>query len=261
MNSSEHKKGYKMTSESNMESRTNLTGAEVSALPTPIFLRWCMDKLKFHTTKGEFDYERAARFFGIRYELFYGMASGSIPMLRRERDKVKKKVDIATGDREIKKRDARTEADIRNARIGRFLRSLREKFYLAGVSGVTRNQSEIAALMDVSVGAVQAWEYGRTRIPNIRMDQYLQIVGASDEQKTKAWVMLEEMPDVIICGLASDDETVKKCWDALMEACEEHQRKVANPDPEKPTFATHREEQAWIEERKTSDADARKASI
>jgi DNA-binding transcriptional regulator YiaG len=195
------------------------TEEEIAAMPSAVFLRYCMERLGFLTDSGDFDMQRAARFWGIRYELFVSMAAGRTPLLKREREKIKKKMDLTTGVRIMGKRDAKSINDLQNERMGRYLRNLREKLFLVGIDGISKNQAQIAALMEVSVGAVQTWEYGRTRIPDARLEQYLQIVGADSDQARKAYVMLGIMPATIQEGLASENPEALELWDALVTVC------------------------------------------
>jgi hypothetical protein len=196
------------------------TDEDLMKMPSTVFLRQCMEKLKFMTDSGDFDMVRAARYWGIRYELFVSLASGDTPLLKRDREKIKKKMDLSLGLRSIRKRDAKTAGDLQNERVGRYLRKLRERLFLVGIEGVSKNQAQIAALLDVSIGAVQAWEYGRTRIPDARLGQYLRVVGADTAQARKAWAMLGIMPEEIQIVLAGENPEAEKLWDELVGCCE-----------------------------------------
>lgn len=210
------------------------------------FIRHYMGLLNFNTDDGGFDWHRGAKFFGIRYELLTAMGKGSSPILKRERDVIAKKADLALGFRLPTKRDARTVEELNNARIGRYLRTLRERLFLVGVDGVSKNQGQMAALMDVSIGAVQAWEYGRTRIPNARLEQFLQIVGADTAQAVKAWVMLGEMPAAVQEAIGEEDAEALELLAKLIERCAK--RQMESQEPQRPEFFCHKQEQAWMKE-------------
>ena len=196
------------------------TSEDLMSMPSTAFLRHCMDKMRFKTDSGDFDMVRAARYWGIRYPLFCSLASGETPLLKREREKIKRKMDLALGAKSIKKRDTKTIVDLQNEKVGRYLRELRENQFLVGVEGVSKNQAQLAALLDVSVGAIQAWEYGRTRIPDARLGQYLKLVAADTAQARKAWVLMGLVPEEIQTALANEDPKAQEMWDALYEHCE-----------------------------------------
>lgn len=221
--------------------------SELNAMPQVTFIRYCIERLGFFTDSGDFDMVRAARFFVIRQDLFYALAAGTAPLLKRERDKMKNMMKNPNGGGVTTKKDAQAEAVLQNKRVGRYLRSLRERLFLVGIEGISKSQAQIAALLDVSVGAIQAWEYGSTRIPDIRMSQYLQVVGADIDQARKAWVMLGAMPEEIQEGLDAQDEQVMELWSKLVERC----MKLKMPEtievtPEKPVFDSHRQEMAHL---------------
>jgi len=225
------------------------TEEEIKAMPQIIFIRYCMTRLGMLTERGDFDMVRASKFWGIRYELFCAFASGEAPLLKREREKMKKSMDLYTMDRSYHQRDKLSESDRQNQRVGRYLRKLRERLFLVGVEGISKNQAQIAALMDVSVGAVQAWEYGRTRIPDARMRQYLQIVGADLDQARIAWTKLGVMPEEIQEGLGAEDQEVIELWNKLISRCEALKAPVAYEiTPDKPAFISYKQEQRWLEE-------------
>ncbi len=215
---------------------------ELNAMPQVAFIRYCMERLGFLTDNGDFDMVRAARFFVIRRDLFYALAAGTAPLLKRERDKIKNMMKNPNGGG-VNKRDAQDMAVLQNRRLGRYLRSLRERLFLVEIEGISKSQAQIAALLDVSVGAIQSWEYGSTRIPDIRMGQYLQVVGADVDQGRKAWVMLGAMPEEIQEGLESENEQVVELWNKLVEACQKLRMPAAiEITPEKPVFDSHRQE-------------------
>lgn len=228
------------------EPKKPATNEQIKLMPQAEFLRYCMEQLGFLTHSGDFDMVRAAKFWAVRYELFCSMASGVTPLLRRERDKMKRQMDLQTGARAFRKSDSTTAAEKQNQRVGRYLRQLRERQFLVGIEGISKNQAQIAALLDVSVGAIQAWEYGRTRIPDVRMGQYLRVVGADVDQARIAWALLGAMPDEIQEALGAEDDRAGELWSQLVEHCLALRIPDAVEVTDKPAFLTHRQEQEWL---------------
>lgn len=224
------------------------------------FIRHYMDLMKFNDKEEGFDWKRGAKFFGIRIDLFLGMARGDVPILKREKEIIAKRAELALGMREPTARDMRSASELQNVKIGRYLRNLRERLFLPGVEGVSRNQAQMAALMDVSIGAVQAWEYGRTRIPNNRMEQYLQIVGADKKQFTRAWLMLGEMPPSVQEAVAEGDEEALRLWDAFMGYCEDRAKQKYAVEVTQ-EFSTHKQEQAHLKATGATEEELEAAAL
>lgn len=223
------------------------TDEEINAMPQVVFVRYCMERLGLLTERGDFDMVRAAKFWVVRHDLFCALAAGTAPLLKRERDKMKRMMDAQLGVKIYRKKDARTETDRQNKRVGRYIRSLRERLFLVGIEGISKNQAQMAAILDVSIGAVQAWEYGSTRIPDMRLSQYLQVVGADVDQARKAWVMLGSMPEEIQEALEKEDQQAMQIWEALVKRCAELKTPIAvEVTPNKPVFDSHRQEQAHL---------------